>query len=51
MMGRMYAPKPKCNDTDYIDFLIASPKAQDKASCRLKLAHWKWPDVSLGTGR
>ena len=27
MMGRMYAPKPKCVDTDYIDFLIASPKA------------------------
>lgn len=27
MMGRMYAPKPKCRDTDYIDFLIASPKA------------------------
>jgi hypothetical protein len=23
----MYAPKPKCHDTDYIDFLIASPKA------------------------
>ena len=27
MMGRMYAPKPKCRDTDYIDFLIATPKA------------------------
>jgi putative transposase len=27
MMGPMYAPKPKCNDTDYIDFLIASPRA------------------------
>ena len=27
MMGRMYDPKPKCRDTDYIDFLIASPKA------------------------
>lgn len=27
MMGRMYAPKPKCRDADYIDFLIASPKA------------------------
>jgi len=27
MMGRMYAPKPKCNDTDYIDLLIASPRA------------------------
>jgi putative transposase len=27
MMGRMYAPTPKCRDTDYIDFLIASPKA------------------------
>src|SRR3954454_4827676 len=27
MMGPMYAPKPKCHDTDYIDFLIASPKA------------------------
>ena len=26
-MGRMYAPKPKCVDTDYIDFLIATPKA------------------------
>jgi hypothetical protein len=26
-MDRMYAPKPKCVDTDYIDFLIASPKA------------------------
>ncbi len=26
-MGLMYAPKPKCVDTDYIDFLIASPKA------------------------
>jgi hypothetical protein len=23
----MYAPTPKCRDTDYIDFLIASPKA------------------------
>jgi putative transposase len=23
----MYAPKPKCHATDYIDFLIASPKA------------------------
>jgi putative transposase len=23
----MYAPTPKCHDTDYIDFLIASPKA------------------------
>ena len=27
MMGRMYAPKPKCRDTDYIDFLIATPRA------------------------
>src|SRR4051812_44030700 len=27
MMGRMYAPKPKCHDADYIDFLIATPKA------------------------
>lgn len=27
MMGRMYDPKPKCRDTDYIDFLIASPEA------------------------
>ena len=27
MMGRMYAPRPKCRATDYIDFLIASPKA------------------------
>ena len=27
MMGRMYAPKPKCNDIAHIDFLIASPKA------------------------
>ncbi|WP_435005193.1 IS701 family transposase (plasmid) [Tundrisphaera lichenicola] len=27
MMDRMYAPNPKCHDTDYIDFLIASPKA------------------------
>ena len=27
MMGRMYAPKPKCHDVDYIDFLIATPKA------------------------
>lgn len=27
MMGRMYAPTPKCVATDYIDLLIASPKA------------------------
>src|SRR5918998_6071511 len=27
MMGRMYAPRPKCRAADYIDFLIASPKA------------------------
>jgi putative transposase len=27
MTGRMYAPTPRCHDTDYIDFLIASPKA------------------------
>src|SRR5918998_4210910 len=27
MMGPMYAPKPKCHDVDYIDFLIATPKA------------------------
>ncbi len=27
MIGRMYAPKSKCVDTDSIDFLIASPKA------------------------
>src|SRR3954454_14216653 len=27
IMGCMYDPKPKCVDTDYIDFLIASPKA------------------------
>src|SRR3954454_24641083 len=27
MMGPMYAPRPKCADVDYIDFLIASPKA------------------------
>jgi len=27
MMVRMYDPKPKCNDIDYIDFLIASPGA------------------------
>ena len=27
MMGRMYDPKPKCRDTDYIDFIIATPKA------------------------
>ena len=26
MMGPMYAPKPKCRDTDYIDFLIATPQ-------------------------
>jgi hypothetical protein len=27
MMLSMYAPKPKCRDIHYIDFLIASPKA------------------------
>ena len=27
MMGCMYEPKPKCVDTDYSDFFIASPKA------------------------
>ena len=27
MIGRMYDLKPKCRDSDYIDFLIASPKA------------------------
>src|SRR5437764_413937 len=27
MMRLMYAPKPKCRDADYIDFLIASPRA------------------------
>ena len=27
MMDRMYDPKPKCRDIDYIDFLIATPKA------------------------
>src|SRR5215210_706242 len=27
MMGRMYAPRPKCRAADSIDFLIASPKA------------------------
>ncbi len=27
MIGRMYNPKPKCRDRDYIDFLIATPKA------------------------
>ena len=27
--------------------LIASPKAQDKASCRLKIAHWKRPGAVL----
>jgi putative transposase len=27
MMDPMYAPNPKCRDLDYIDFLIASPKA------------------------
>src|SRR3954462_12244748 len=26
MMGHMYTPKPKCTATDYINFLIASPK-------------------------
>ena len=26
-MGPMYAPKPKCHDADYIDFLIATPRA------------------------
>jgi putative transposase len=26
MMGHMYTPKPKCNATDYINFIIASPK-------------------------
>src|SRR3954465_1382530 len=26
-MGRMYVPRPKGGDADYIDFLIASPKA------------------------
>src|SRR6266436_3134685 len=27
IMGRMYAPQPKCRDTDYIDCLIATPRA------------------------
>src|SRR3954463_10710837 len=27
MMGHMYVPKSKCHDADYIDFLIATPKA------------------------
>src|SRR4051794_30919227 len=26
-MGNMYVPKPKCRDADYIDSLIATPKA------------------------
>jgi len=30
--------------------LIASPKAQDKASCQLKIAHWKRSGAALGTG-
>jgi hypothetical protein len=25
-MGHMYAPRPKCRDFDYIDFLVASPR-------------------------
>jgi hypothetical protein len=26
MMGHMYSPKPKCTVTDYINFIIASPR-------------------------
>jgi hypothetical protein len=31
--------------------LIASPETQDKASCRLKIAHWKRSGAALGAGR